>query len=153
MRRKTKGVQQGDRIPRKGEKKACVEQRKKIWGKEKDEGREKTGWESEKEKTQKCGPPGLDADTSERLPRGGARPYGCMAKWNPRGGSGHISLHGALASSALRFAGRTGTLTMTSGSPTSVMAPGSQLTPLAKGQEEEKSPAPPRERRVTYATQ
>lgn len=23
-------------------------------------------------------------------------PYGCMAKWNPRGGIGHISLHGAL---------------------------------------------------------
>lgn len=42
----------------------------------------------------------------------------------------------SIASSALRFAGRTGTLTMTSGSPTSVMAPGSQLTPLAKGQEE-----------------
>lgn len=42
----------------------------------------------------------------------------------------------SIASSALRFAGRTGTLTMTSGSPTSVMAPGSQLTPLARGQEE-----------------
>lgn len=42
----------------------------------------------------------------------------------------------SIASSALRFAGRTGTLTMTSGSPTSVMAPGSQLTQLAKGQEE-----------------
>lgn len=62
--------------------------------------REKCMWdrreretESEKEKTQKCGPPGLDADTSEGLLRGGARPYGCMAKWNPRGGSGHISLH------------------------------------------------------------
>ncbi|KAM7371482.1 hypothetical protein PAMP_008719 [Pampus punctatissimus] len=52
--------------------------------------------ESEKEKTQKCGPPGLDADTGEGLLRGGARPYGCMANWNPRGGSGHISLHGAL---------------------------------------------------------
>lgn len=52
--------------------------------------------ESEKEKTQKCGPPGLDADTSEGLLRGGARPYGCMAKRNPRGGSGHISLHGTL---------------------------------------------------------
>ncbi len=42
----------------------------------------------------------------------------------------------SIASSALRFAGRTGTLTMTSGSPTSVMAPGSQLTLLARGQEE-----------------
>lgn len=42
----------------------------------------------------------------------------------------------SIASSALRFVGRTGTLTMTSGSPTSVMAPGSQLTQLAKGQEE-----------------
>lgn len=42
----------------------------------------------------------------------------------------------SIASSALRFAGRTGTSTMTSGSPTSVMAPGSQLTPLAAGQEE-----------------
>lgn len=52
--------------------------------------------ESEKEETHKCGPPGLDADTGEGLPRGGAGPYGCMAKWNPRGGSGHISLHGAL---------------------------------------------------------
>lgn len=44
----------------------------------------------------------------------------------------------SIASSALRFAGRTGTLTMTSGSPTSMMAPGSQLTPLAKGHEEKK---------------
>lgn len=42
----------------------------------------------------------------------------------------------SIASSALRFVGRTGTLTMTSGSPTSVMAPGSRLTRLAKGQEE-----------------
>jgi len=42
----------------------------------------------------------------------------------------------SIASSALRFAGRTGTLTMTSGSPTSVMPPGSQMTQLAKGQEE-----------------
>ncbi|CAB1437013.1 unnamed protein product [Pleuronectes platessa] len=66
-----------------------------------------------------------------------------MAKWNPRGGSGHISLHGALASSALRIAGRTGTLTMTSGSPTPVMAPGSRLTPLAKGQEEKNHPLHP----------
>ncbi|KAK5855798.1 hypothetical protein PBY51_007440 [Eleginops maclovinus] len=45
----------------------------------------------------------------------------------------------SIASSALRFAGRTGTLTMTSGSSTSVMAPGSQLTPLAKGHEEKKN--------------
>lgn len=62
----------------------------------------------------------------------------------------------SIASSALRFAGRSGTLTMTSGSPTSVIAPGSQTTQLAKGQEEErekkKSPAPPCKRRVTYAT-
>lgn len=43
-----------------------------------------------------------------------------------------------IASSALRFAGRSGTLTMTSGSPTSVIAPGSQTTQLAKGQEEER---------------
>lgn len=50
----------------------------------------------EAEGTQKCGPPGLDADTGEGLLRGGAGPYGCMAKWNPRGGGGHISLHGAL---------------------------------------------------------
>lgn len=42
----------------------------------------------------------------------------------------------SIASSALRFAGHTGALTMTSDSPTSAMAPGSQLTPLAKGQEE-----------------
>lgn len=42
----------------------------------------------------------------------------------------------SIASSALRFVGRTGTLTMTSGSPTSVMAPGSLMTLLAKSQEE-----------------
>lgn len=45
----------------------------------------------------------------------------------------------SIASSALRFAGRTGALTMTSGSPTSAMAPGSQLTQLAKGQEQKKN--------------
>lgn len=52
----------------------------------------------------------------------------------------------SIASSALRFAGRSGTLTMTSGSPTSVIAPGSQTTQLAKGQEEE------REEKITCST-
>lgn len=88
------------RTPKKEEqKKTCVEQQQKNDLREKRKG--KTEWESEKERTQKCGPPGLDADTSEGLLRGGARPYGCMAKWNPRGGSGHISLHGALPSPPL----------------------------------------------------
>lgn len=44
----------------------------------------------------------------------------------------------SIASSALRFVGRAGTLTMTSGSPTSVMAPGSHTTQLARGQRREK---------------
>lgn len=40
----------------------------------------------------------------------------------------------SIASSALRFVGHAGTLTMTSGSPTSVTAPGSHTTQLAQGQ-------------------
>lgn len=68
-------------------------ERKNLRGKRKM--RERDECESEKEKTQKCGPPGLAADTGEGLLRGGAWPYGCMAQWNPRGGNGHISLHGA----------------------------------------------------------
>ena len=65
----------------------------------------------------------------------------------------------SIASSAVRFAGRAGTSTMTSGSPTSVMAPGSHMTRLAKGQEEEggkknkktkKSPAPPPPQAKSY---
>lgn len=62
----------------------------------------------------------------------------------------------SIASSALRFVGRTGTLTMTSGSPTSVMAPGSLMTLLARSQEEGEKityPSPPPcKQRVTYAT-
>lgn len=65
---------------------------------------------------------------------------GHMAAWQSGThgeASGTLACTGpSIASSALRFVGRTGTLTMTSGSPTSVMAPGSQLTPLAKGQGE-----------------
>lgn len=66
----------------------------------------------------------------------------------------------SVASSALRFAGRTGALTMTSGSPTSATAltspadtTGKRPGGGAQKKEKKKSPAPPRERRVTYATQ
>lgn len=63
-----------------------------------------------------------------------------MAAWQSgthREAAGTLACMGpSIASSALRFVGRTGTLTMTSGAPTFAMAPGSQLTPLAKGQEE-----------------
>lgn len=66
--------------------------------------------------------------------------HGHMAAWQSGThgeAAGTLACTGpSIASSALRFAGHTGTLTMTSGSPTSVMAPGSQLTLLAKGQEE-----------------
>lgn len=99
--KKTKGFQQGDtQNAKEGRKKNCEKNKKnlkerEIWERERARERQ-TEWESEKEKTQKCGPPGLYADTGEGLQRGGAWPYGCMAKWNPRGGSGHISLHGAL---------------------------------------------------------
>lgn len=79
-------------MPKKEAKKKNAGKKKKK-GEKDERGKDR---QSEKEKTQKCGPPGSDADTSEGLLRGGARPYGCMAKWNPRGGSGHISLHRAL---------------------------------------------------------
>lgn len=44
-----------------------------------------TEWESEKEKTQKCGPPGLDADTGEGLLRGGAGAIWLHGKVEPTG--------------------------------------------------------------------
>lgn len=49
----------------------------------------------------------------------------------------------SIASSAVRFAGRAGTLTMTSGSPTSVMALGSPHDTAGERPGGEKSPAPP----------
>lgn len=111
-----------------------------------------TGWESEKEKTGECGPPGLDADTGEGLLRGGEG--GHMAAWQSGThgeAAGTLACMGpSIASSALRFAGRSGTLTMTSGSPTSVIAPGSQTTRLAKGQEKEGNKK--KERKITCST-
>lgn len=152
--RKTKGVQQGDTQKSKDGRKNCEKNKKnvkdrEIWGRER-----QTEWESEKEKTQKCGPPGLYADTGEGLQRGGARPYGCMAKWNPRGGSGHISLHGALH----RFL-----CTAVCGTHRNIdndirlshLCDGSWIPADTAGKRPggEKSPAPPCEHRVTYATQ
>lgn len=99
--------------------------------------REKERW-SEKERTQKCGPPGLDADTGEGLLRGRARPYGCMAKWNPRGGGGRISLRGTLRCflcTAVCGAHRS-TDNDIRLSPPQRWLSHPQLTPLAKGQEE-----------------
>lgn len=129
------------------------QRRKKMRGTKKRKNRQ-TERESEKEKTQKCGPPGLDADTGEGLLRGGARPYGCMAKWNPRGGSGHISLHGALH----RFL-----CTAVCGTHRNIdndirlshLCDGSWIPADTTGERPggEKSPAPPREHTVTYATQ
>lgn len=62
-----------------------------------------------------------------------------MAAWQSgthRESAGTLACMGpSIASSALRFAGRTGTLSMTSDALTSTVAPGSQLTPMAKGQE------------------
>lgn len=142
---KTKGVRRGHAQNAK-EGKKCEEQKKRK--------NRQTERESEKEKTQKCGPPGLDADTGEGLLRGGARPYGCMAKWNPRGGSGHISLHGALH----RFL-----CTAVCGTHRNIdndirlshLCDGSWIPADTTGERPggEKSPAPPRKHTVTYATQ
>lgn len=109
----------------------------------------------EGEGTQKCGPPGLDADTGEGLLRGGARPYGCMAKRDPRGGSGHISLRGgpSATSPALRFGGTHGS---TDNDIRLRHHRHDSRTPADTAGERpggEKSPAPPRQRTVTYATQ
>ena len=157
MRPQTKGVQQGDTQNAKEgkEKRKNLREKRKMSERKKERKKERqTERESEKEKTQKCGPPGLDADTSEGLLRGGARPYGCMAKWNPRGGSGYISLHGALH----RFL-----CTAVCGTHRNIdndirlshLCDGSWIPADTAGKRPggEKSPAPPREHRVTYATQ
>lgn len=152
MRPQTKGVQQGDtQNAKEGKEKKNQREKRKMRERKKERQTER---ESEKEKTQKCGPPGLDADTSEGLLRGGARPYGCMAKWNPRGGSGYISLHGALH----RFL-----CTAVCGTHRNIdndirlshLCDGSWIPADTAGKRPggEKSPAPPLEHRVTYATQ
>lgn len=108
----------------------------------------------EKERTQKCGPPGSDADTGEGLLRGGARPYGCMAERNPRGGSGHISLHEILH--CFLCTAVCGTHRSSDNDiRLSHLCDGSWIPADTAGERPggEKSPAAPRQHRVTYAAQ
>ena len=147
MRPQTKGVQQGDTQNAKegGRKKKKKHVRDTKKGKE---GKEKDEREKERKKDRQSGRVRRREHKSVALLGWMLTPVrdyweeerGHMAAWQSGThgeAAGTLACTGpSIASSALRFVGRTGTLTMTSGSPTSVMAPGSQLTQLAKGQEE-----------------
>lgn len=120
------------------------EEKKNVWNKNKSEGRRKMGGEKDRQsgrvRRRKHKSVALLGWMLTPVRDYWGEERGHMAAWQSGThgeAAGTLACTGpSIVSSALRFAGRTGTLTMTSGSPTSVMAPGSQLTPLAKGQEE-----------------